>query len=122
MGRRDSRRRGGAMTTKIRQVIPLARTPPDARICAAMPTALPLLLVSGVLAVAALPTVAVAQGDAWLSEGRCRLATDSLPAAYARCGTLAVPLDPTAPDGPKVEVFVARLGPSAPSRGSTPCS
>ncbi len=75
-----------------------------------MSTALPLLLASGVLAVAAIPTVAIAQGDPWLSDGRCRLATDSLPAAYARCGTLAVPLDPAAPAGPTVEIFVARLG------------
>ena len=28
----------------------------------------------------------------------------------ARCGTLEVPLDPAAPDGPKIELFVARLG------------
>ena len=63
-----------------------------------------------VLALAAAPAVAVAQGDAWLSDSRCRLAADSLPAAYARCGTLEVPLDPLAPDGPKIELFVARLG------------
>jgi ankyrin repeat protein len=49
---------------------------------------LPLLLASGALTVAAVPAIAVAQGDAWLRDGRCRLVTDSLPAAYARCGTL----------------------------------
>jgi pimeloyl-ACP methyl ester carboxylesterase len=47
---------------------------------------------------------------AWQSEERCRLATDGVPAAYARCGTLAVPLDPAAPDGPAIELFVARIG------------
>lgn len=73
-----------------------------------MPLRLPRLV--AVLALAAAPAVGVAQGDGWLSDALCRLATDSLPAAYARCGTLEVPLDPTAPDGPKVELFVARLG------------
>lgn len=66
----------------------------------------PSLLVAGVLA---LPVPAAAQSE-WFSDGRCRLATDSLPAAYGRCGTLAVPLDPAAPDGPAIEIFVARLG------------
>jgi pimeloyl-ACP methyl ester carboxylesterase len=46
----------------------------------------------------------------WQSEGRCRLAADGVPAAYARCGKLEVPLDPAAPDGPTIELFVARLG------------
>ncbi len=46
----------------------------------------------------------------WQNEGRCRLAADGLPAAYARCGKLAVPLDPASPDGPTIEIFVARLG------------
>ena len=63
-----------------------------------------------VLAVAAAPALGLAQGDDWFSDARCRLAADSLPAAYARCGTLEVPLDPLAPDGPKIELFVARLG------------
>jgi pimeloyl-ACP methyl ester carboxylesterase len=44
-----------------------------------------------------------------LRDGRCRLVTEGLPAAYARCGALRVPLDPAAPDGPTIELFVARL-------------
>ena len=47
---------------------------------------------------------------------RCRLTTDPLPAAFARCGTLAVPEDPSAPDGRTVEIFVARV----PSLSSSP--
>jgi pimeloyl-ACP methyl ester carboxylesterase len=45
----------------------------------------------------------------WHSEERCRLASDPLPAAYARCGKLAVPLDPAAPNGATIEIFVARV-------------
>lgn len=45
----------------------------------------------------------------WHSTERCRLTTDPLPAAYARCGTLTVPLDPAAPSGATVEIFVARV-------------
>jgi pimeloyl-ACP methyl ester carboxylesterase len=37
-----------------------------------------------------------------------------MPAAYARCGTLEVPLDPAAPDAAKIELFVARLGAFSP--------
>jgi pimeloyl-ACP methyl ester carboxylesterase len=44
-----------------------------------------------------------------LSEERCRLATDQLPAAFARCGVFTVPEDPAAPDGATVELFVARV-------------
>jgi pimeloyl-ACP methyl ester carboxylesterase len=43
------------------------------------------------------------------SQERCRLATDQLPAAFARCGVLTVPEDPAAPDGATVELFVARV-------------
>jgi pimeloyl-ACP methyl ester carboxylesterase len=67
----------------------------------------PFLLVASMLPLAGFP--AAAQSE-WQSEGRCRLAADGLPAAYARCGTLDVPLDPAAPDGPTIEIFVARLG------------
>ncbi|HEX7238295.1 MAG TPA: alpha/beta hydrolase [Gammaproteobacteria bacterium] len=45
----------------------------------------------------------------WHSTERCRLTADPSPAAYARCGTLSVPLDPAAPDGPTIEIFVARV-------------
>jgi len=40
---------------------------------------------------------------------RCRLASDPFPAVFARCGKLAVPEDPSAPDGRTIEVFVARV-------------
>jgi pimeloyl-ACP methyl ester carboxylesterase len=53
---------------------------------------------------------AAATAQTWRNEGRCRLATDGVPAAYARCSTLEVPLDPSAPDGPSIELFVARIG------------
>ncbi len=68
---------------------------------------LPPVLVAFVIAAAGAPVAAQSE---WQSEGRCRLATDSLPAAYARCGKLAVPLDPAVPDGAAIEIFVARLG------------
>jgi pimeloyl-ACP methyl ester carboxylesterase len=71
-----------------------------------MRTCLPPLLVALVLAAAGAEAAAQA---GWQSEARCRLATDSLPAAYARCGKLAVPLDPKSPGGPSIEIFVARL-------------
>jgi pimeloyl-ACP methyl ester carboxylesterase len=70
-----------------------------------MPT-LPPLLAALALTLAAVP----AEAQEWLRDARCRLAMDSLPAAFARCGTLAVPLDPAAPEGPTIELFVARLG------------
>ena len=41
---------------------------------------------------------------------RCRLEAQGIPAAFARCGTLAVPEDPAAPAGPTIEIFVARIG------------
>jgi pimeloyl-ACP methyl ester carboxylesterase len=51
-----------------------------------------------------------------LALERCRLTADMLPAAFARCGKLAVPEDPAAPGGRTVDVFVARV----PSLSSTP--
>lgn len=71
-----------------------------------MPQSLPRLIAAFGLAAAAVP--AAAQPD-WPGDERCRLATDAVPAAYAHCGTLAVPLDPAAPDGGTIELFVARL-------------
>ena len=59
-------------------------------------------------AVVLAPVGVIAQAEL-LRDGRCRLALDSLPAAYARCGSLDVPLDPANPDGPTVSVFVARI-------------
>ncbi|HLF11491.1 MAG TPA: alpha/beta fold hydrolase, partial [Gammaproteobacteria bacterium] len=44
-----------------------------------------------------------------LDENRCRLTVDSLPAAFARCSVLTVPEDPARPDGPSVDLFVARI-------------
>ena len=60
----------------------------------------------------AVATTAVPGGGAAqprLGEGRCRLVAEGLPAAYARCETVAVPLDPAEPDGPTVDLFVARI-------------
>jgi pimeloyl-ACP methyl ester carboxylesterase len=75
-----------------------------------MPNRPPLVPAILLVSLAAIPRVGDAQTDGWESDERCRLATESLPAAYARCGTLKVPLDPAVPDGPKIELFVARLG------------
>ncbi len=71
-----------------------------------MPPSLPPLVAAIGLAAAAVP--ALAQPE-WAEGERCRLATDAVPAAYAQCATLAVPLDPAAPDGPTIGVFVARI-------------
>jgi pimeloyl-ACP methyl ester carboxylesterase len=57
-----------------------------------------------------LAAAARAPAQALHGEGRCRLATDGVPAAYARCGKLEVPLDPAASGGPTIELFVARIG------------
>jgi pimeloyl-ACP methyl ester carboxylesterase len=75
-----------------------------------MPTCPPPVPVAVLLALTTLPALGLAQDSAWLGDGRCRLAADSVPAAYGRCGTLEVPLDPAAPTGPKLELFIARLG------------
>jgi pimeloyl-ACP methyl ester carboxylesterase len=75
-----------------------------------MPNRLPLVPIAALLASAIVPAPGTAQDTSWLADARCRLAADSLPAAYARCGALEVPLDPAAPDGAKIELFVARLG------------
>jgi pimeloyl-ACP methyl ester carboxylesterase len=69
-------------------------------------------LVLGAAAALAAPSASAAE----LVLDRCRLDSDELPAAFARCGTLAVPENPGAPDDGQVEVFVARV----PSLSSTP--
>jgi pimeloyl-ACP methyl ester carboxylesterase len=79
-----------------------------------MPSRLPLLRFAALLALATVTAAAIAQEPSWLAEERCRLATDSLPAAYATCGMLEVPLDPAQPEGAKIELFVARLGAQSP--------
>jgi pimeloyl-ACP methyl ester carboxylesterase len=66
---------------------------------------------SGLLSTAALGLSApLAFGQASpLPDARCRLVADSVPAAFARCGRVSVPLDPAAPSGPSIELFVARI-------------
>jgi pimeloyl-ACP methyl ester carboxylesterase len=71
-----------------------------------MPKRLAAAVVFSMLCCAAAPAAAQ---PSWQNEGRCRLAADGVPAAYGRCGNVAVPLDPQAPDGPTIDVFVARL-------------
>jgi len=56
-----------------------------------------------------LPAFQANAQSTWHSEERCRLAADPLPAAFARCGTITVPLDPASPSGPTIELFVARV-------------
>ena len=70
-----------------------------------MPSLPPVLA----LLLALISAAAMAQ-PTWQSDGRCRLAADRVPAAYADCGTLTVPLDPAAPEGPKIAIFAARIG------------
>ena len=70
------------------------------------------LLLGAAMALAA-PRIGLAPG---LELERCRLTADLLPAAFASCGKLAVPEDPTAPSGRTVDIFVARV----PSLSSTP--
>ena len=67
---------------------------------------LPPVLAASILFLPAFPGTAQ---PAWQPQERCRLAADPLPAAFARCGTLSVPLDPAAPNGPTIDVFVARV-------------
>jgi pimeloyl-ACP methyl ester carboxylesterase len=55
----------------------------------------------------ATPRLGVAQLP--LAEERCRLVAPQVPAAYARCGAIAVPLDPAAPQGATIDLFVARI-------------
>ena len=65
-------------------------------------------------AAALVPSQVVLAADLVLE--RCRLTADLLPAAFARCGELAVPEDPSAPGGRTVDLFVVRV----PSLSSTP--
>jgi len=67
---------------------------------------LPPVLAASVLFLPAFPGTGQPM---WQPQERCRLAADPLPAAFARCGTLSVPLDPAAPNGPTIDVFVARV-------------
>jgi pimeloyl-ACP methyl ester carboxylesterase len=61
---------------------------------------------------AALLTVSCLAFDAAhaaLEETPCRLTTGSMPAVFAQCATLDVPLDPASPDGPTIALAVARI-------------
>src|SRR5512138_2422061 len=61
-------------------------------------------------ALVALAAAPFSRADAQTLElEHCRLETQNSPAAFARCGTLAVPEDPASPGGPTVEIFVARV-------------
>jgi len=72
---------------------------------------------TGLKVLAGVGAAALALAAAWpaaaqpgpLGAERCRLTAGSLPAAFARCGTLALPEDPTVPGGRTVDVFVARI-------------
>jgi pimeloyl-ACP methyl ester carboxylesterase len=44
-----------------------------------------------------------------LAETPCRIEQDLLPAAFGQCSTLVVPRDYDEPDGPSIELFVARI-------------
>jgi pimeloyl-ACP methyl ester carboxylesterase len=67
---------------------------------------LPPAVAAFLLLLAVLPGTAQPE---WRGDERCRLSADPLPAAYARCGKLEVPLDPAAPNGESIEIFVARV-------------
>jgi pimeloyl-ACP methyl ester carboxylesterase len=62
-------------------------------------------------AILALLTAALQPGEARaaLDESACRLMHELLPAAFARCAELAVPLDYAAPDGVTLSLFFARV-------------
>ena len=68
---------------------------------------LPTVALLGVAVAAfAVPRGGAAQA---LVEQRCRLSAESLPAAFALCATLTVPLDPAAQSGESIDLFVARI-------------
>ena len=68
----------------------------------------PTLLQAAAIAGFAVQSVGVAQ-PADSGEQPCRLTAESLPAVFARCQVLDVPVDPAVPDGPTIELFVARV-------------
>ena len=53
--------------------------------------------------------VAPVQTGAELEESNCLLEVAGISKRYARCATLAVPLDPDVPDGETLALFVARI-------------
>jgi len=66
--------------------------------------------VAAVCLAAAAKAPIFAEADArTLAESRCRLDAPRLPAVLAFCSELVVPEDRTRPDGPELELFVARV-------------
>ena len=53
--------------------------------------------------------VAPVQTGAELEESNCQLEVAGISKRYARCATVAVPLDPDVPDGETFDLFVARI-------------
>jgi len=69
-----------------------------------------LATLAGLIAAAGLIShAAQAQPPSFLRDGPCRLTTEAVPAVFAPCGELAVPEDPSTPDGDEIEIFVARI-------------
>jgi pimeloyl-ACP methyl ester carboxylesterase len=66
-----------------------------------------LVLCAAVLAAASGRSSSAAPEAAALE--RCRLTASSLPAVFAACASVRVPEDPTRPEGPAIDVFVARI-------------
>ena len=53
--------------------------------------------------------ICIAPARAELDESGCVLETPGVSKRYAQCATLEVPLDPEAPEGDRLELFVARI-------------
>jgi pimeloyl-ACP methyl ester carboxylesterase len=66
-------------------------------------------LKAAVSVLAALVTPGGNSAEAALAESPCRLLHESLPAAFGRCAYLEVPENYANPDGPVLELFVARI-------------
>lgn len=69
-----------------------------------------MLAAALVAAIAAFGSRPAAAQTAPLAEQPCRLSAENQPAVFARCATLTVPVDPDAPGGDTVDLFVARIG------------
>src|SRR5690606_12129218 len=62
----------------------------------------------GALCLAALVAWGTSARAEPLSDQPCRLVAPMLPAAFERCGTVTVPVNPDEPEGDAIELFVAR--------------
>ena len=62
----------------------------------------------GALCLAALVAWGASARAEPLSDEPCRLVAPMLPAAFERCGTVTVPVNPDEPEGDAIELFVAR--------------